>query len=81
MLLILSIILRHKKELPCRLTKLYLKQVTNVLSVDILANFQRPFIKLYNFTTRRHRITTKSSLDLLDGLDFHYVSCESKIFL
>ena len=29
----------------CRLTKLYLKQVTNVLSVDILANFQRPFMK------------------------------------
>ena len=53
-----------------------LKQVTNVLSVDILAKFQRPFIKPYHFTTRRHRITTKSSLDLLNDLAFYYVSCE-----
>ena len=56
--------------------KVLLKQVTNVLSVDILAKFQRPIMKPYNFTTRRPRITTKSSLDLLDGLVFHYVSCE-----
>ena len=61
------------------LAKLYLKRVTNVLSIDILANFQRPFMKLYNFTTRRLRITTKSSMDLLDGLNFHYVSCEKNI--
>ena len=58
------------------LTKFYLKQIANVLSVDILAKFQRPFMKPYNFTTRRHRITTKSILDLLYALDFHYVSCE-----
>ena len=58
------------------LTKFYLKQVTNVLSVDILAKFQRPFMKPYNFTARQHRITTKSSLDLLCALVFHYVSCE-----
>ena len=63
-----------KKKLSCMLTKVYLKQVTNVLSVDILANFQRTFIKPYNFTTRRHRITTKSSLGLLDGPVCHYVS-------
>ena len=66
------------------LTKFYLKQVTNVLSVDILAKFHRPFMKPYNFptmkpynfTARQHRITTKSSLDLLYALVFHYVSCE-----
>ena len=38
------------------LTKFYLKQVTNVLSVAILAKFQRPFMKPYNFTTGHHRI-------------------------
>ena len=65
-----------KKKLSCMLTKFNLKQVTNVLSVDILAKFQRPFMKPYNFTTRRHRITTKITLDLLDGLVCHYVSCE-----
>ena len=32
------------------LTKFYLKQVlTNVLSVDILVKFQRPFMKPYIF--------------------------------
>ena len=35
----------------------------NVLSVDILAKFQRPFMKPYNFITILHRIKTKSSLD------------------
>ena len=58
------------------LTKFYLKQVTHVLSVDILAEFQRPFMKPYNFTTRRHRITTKSSLDLSYALKFHSETCE-----
>ena len=69
---ILYIIFRHKIEVIMYL----LKQVTNVLSVDILAKFQRPFMKPYNFTTRLHRVTTKSFLDLLDDLAFHYVSCE-----
>ena len=58
------------------LTELYLQQVTNVLSVDILAKFQRPFMKPKIFTARRLRLTTKSSLDLLYALVFHYVSCE-----
>ena len=57
-------------KLSCMLTKFYLKQITNVLSVDSLAKFQRPFMKQYNFTTKRHRITTKSSLDLLYALVF-----------
>ena len=54
---------------------LALTQVTNVLSVDILAKFQGPFMKPFNFTARHLRITTKSSLDLLYALVFHYVSC------
>ena len=54
----------------------YLKQVSNVLSVDVLAKFQRPFMKPYNSTARQLIITTKSSLDLLYALVFHYVSCE-----
>ena len=58
------------------LTKFYLQQVTNVLSVDILAKFQRPFLKPNIFTARRLRITTKCSLDLLYALVFQYVSCE-----
>ena len=58
------------------LTELYLQQVTNVLSVDILAKFQRPFMKPYIFTARRIRITTKSSLVLLYALVFNYVSFE-----
>ena len=38
--------LSHKKEgISCMLTKFYLKQATNVLSIDILAKFQRLFIK------------------------------------
>ena len=45
--------------------KVLLKQVTNVLSVDVLANFQRPFMKPYNFTARQIRLTTKSSHDLV----------------
>ena len=52
-------------------TMFYLIQVTSVLSVDILA-FQRPFIKLYNFT-RRHRTKIKTSLDVLYGLSFSSV--------
>ena len=55
--------------------RVYLQRVTNVLSVDILAKFQRPFMKPYIFTARRLRITTKSSLDLLYALVLHYVSC------
>ena len=52
------------------LTGFYLQRVTNVLSVGILAKFQRPFMKPYIFTARRLRITTKSSLDLLNALVF-----------
>ena len=52
------------------LKKFYMKLVTNVLSVDMLAKFQKPFMKPYYFTTRGHRIATKSSLDLLDYLGF-----------
>ena len=58
------------------LTEFYLQQVTNVLSVDILAKFQRTFMKPYIFTAKRLRLITKSSLDLLYALGFHYVSCE-----
>ena len=56
--------------------KVLLKQVANVLSVDILVKFQIPLMKPYSFKNRRHRITIKSTLDLLDGPTFHYVSCE-----
>ena len=63
----------------CMLAKFYLKQVTNVMSVDILAKFQRQFMKHYTFTTRRHRIKNKNSLDLLYALMFHYVSCKWKL--
>ena len=58
------------------LTEFYLQQVANVLSVDILAKFQGPFMKPYIFTARRLRITTKNSLDLLYAQVFHHVSCE-----
>ena len=68
-------------KLSCMLTKFYLKQITNVQSVDILAKFQRPFMKPYNFTNRRYRITTKSSLDLLFALVLHYLSCKYEHFL
>ena len=37
------------------LTGFYLQQVTNVLSVDISAKFQRPFMKPNIFTARRLR--------------------------
>ena len=47
-----------------------------VLSVDISAKFQRLFMNPYNFTTIRHRIKTKSSLDLVYALVTHYTSCE-----
>ena len=57
------------------LTEFYLQQLINVLSVDILAKFQRPFMKPCIFPARQHRITTKSSLDLLYALVFHFVSC------
>ena len=55
------------------LTEFYLQQVTNVMPVDVLAKFQRPFMKPYIFTARRLRITTKSSLGLLYALVFHYL--------
>ena len=55
------------------LTEFYLQQVTNVLSVDMLAKFQRPFMKPYIFKARLHRLTTKISLDLLYALVFYYV--------
>ena len=55
-------------------TRIYL-MIYDVLSVDILAKFQRPFLKLYNFTTRRQRIKTESFLDLSFALVFHYVAC------
>ena len=58
------------------LTEFYLQQVTNVLSVDILAKFLRPFMKPYIFTARRLRIRTKIPLDLLYALVFQYVLCE-----
>ena len=58
------------------LTGFYLQQVTNVLSVDILAKFHRPYMKPCIFTARRLRITIKSSLDLLYALVFHYVLYE-----
>ena len=61
-------------KLSCMLTKFYLKQIANVQSVDILAKFQRPFMKPTYFTNRRYRITTKSSLDLLFALVLHYLS-------
>ena len=35
------------------LTEFYLQQVTNVLSIDILAKFQRIFMKPYIFTARQ----------------------------
>ena len=46
------------------LTKLYLKLTAFVLSVDILAKFQRPIfiVKPYNFTTRRNRIKVRAAL-------------------
>ena len=56
--------------------KVLLVYVNDVLSVDILAKFQRPLMKPFNFTSRQHRIKNKSSLDLLYALIVHYVSCE-----
>ena len=53
------------------LTEFYLQQVTNVLSVDILTKFQRPFIKPYIFTVRRQKLS-----GFVYALVFHYVSCE-----
>ena len=35
-------------KLSCMFTQFYLKQVTNVLSVDVLAKFQISFMKLEN---------------------------------
>ena len=58
------------------LAKFYFKHVTNVLSVDIWTKFQRPLMKPYNFTARRHRIKTKHSLGLLFALNFHYAPYE-----
>ena len=46
------------------------------LSIDILVKFQRALMKPYNFTTRRHRLETETTLDSLYALIFHYVSCE-----
>ena len=71
----LFIILRHKEENIMHAYKVLLVYVDDVLSVDISA-FQRPFMKPYNDTTRRHRIKTKISLDLLYALVIHYVSYE-----
>ena len=62
--------------LSCMLTKVYLKRVTSVLSGDILAKFQRPFMKPFNLTTRRQSINTETSLDLLYALVFYYASSE-----
>ena len=42
------------------LTEFYLQQVTNVLSVDILAKFQKPFMKPYILTARRLRRQPKA---------------------
>ena len=59
---ILFIILRHRKQVIIYAYKDYLKQVTSVVSVDKLANVQRPFIKSFNNTIRLHRIKLKPLL-------------------
>ena len=54
-LLIVFIILRHKKENIMHAYKVLLVYVNYVLSVAISAKFQRPLIKQYNFATRWYR--------------------------